>query len=388
MNILVCDGRSRASLQIIRSIARRGHKVYVGESFFCLSFLSNAISGKLIYSNPDLHSDDFFNDIKSFVRAEKIDFIFPVRDSSTEIFSKRKDEILPCLVGAYNFNKMMVLQRKDNLMKLAEKIGVPYPATYYLKEKNVDFSIIKADLDLPFIAKPILSSGSRGIYLIRNKKEFEFFVHAERSVLSKYIVQEYIPHGGAIGVYSIYAEGNLIALNTHVRIREYPHSGGPSTLRRSGKNALCEHFARKILENVSWNGVSMVEFRVHKEKKIPYLMEINTRFWGSLAVDIHSGIDFPSIALELYMKKRVKNSFYKSKRNVFVRWLFLGDLLWLITHPKKIDALIKFLDFRNQKFDVLDRKDPLPVVGAILEGLISIKQKSRRQHVFSRGWNG
>ena len=71
---------------------------------------------------------------------------------------------------------------------------------------------------------------------------------------------------------------------------------------------------------------------------------------------------------------------------VHVRWLFIGDILWLITHPNKIKALIKFLDFKNQKFDVLSKSDPLPVVGSLIEALISFFNKDRRAHVFARGF--
>ena len=76
----------------------------------------------------------------------------------------------------------------------------------------------------------------------------------------------------------------------------------------------------------------------------------------------------------------------KAERNVFVRWLFLGDILWLLTHGDKIRALKTFLNFKNQKYDILDSKDPLPVFGAIAEGFFSLFKKRRREHAFSRGW--
>ena len=116
-------------------------------------------------------------------------------------------------------------------------------------------------------------------------------------------------------------------------------------------------------------------------------MEVNTRFWGSLAVDIHSGVDFPKIAMNLILTNNPKSFNPKPITKVYVRWLFLGDILWLITHPKKIEAFVKFLDFRNQKFDILSWQDPLPVFGALFEGLMSLTKRKRRKHAFARGWN-
>jgi len=140
------------------------------------------------------------------------------------------------------------------------------------------------------------------------------------------------------------------------------------------------------LKSSSWSGVSMVEFRIHKETKVPYLMEINPRFWGSLALDIHSGVDFPGLVLEHAFPDLVKKACNNRTNGVISRWLFLGDILWLLTHNNKLKALKTFLNFKDQKFDILDWKDPLPVIGSFLEGLLSLTIKSRRQHAFGRGW--
>ncbi|MCK7577967.1 MAG: ATP-grasp domain-containing protein [Chromatiales bacterium] len=60
--------------------------------------------------------------------------------------------------------------------------------------------------------------------------------------------------------------------------------------------------AKKLLDAVSWHGVAMVEFRVTLEGK-PYLMEINTRFWGSLQLAIDAGVDFPYWLIRFAMVK-------------------------------------------------------------------------------------
>ena len=190
--------------------------------------------------------------IETFVKNNNIDLVYPVRDSSNEILSKNKDNLLPCKVFTPDFESMQILQRKDKLTKLAKALGVPCPRTHFNNGKKLDtFANISKEVKLPFIAKPKYSSGSRGIYLIHSNLEFQEFIKTERKKLSTYIFQEFIPHGGAVGVHSICKEGIPVASNTHIRVREYPHSGGPSTLRRSGKNQLCEYFAEEILRKVN-----------------------------------------------------------------------------------------------------------------------------------------
>ena len=81
--------------------------------------------------------------------------------------------------------------------------------------------------------------------------------------------------------------------------------------------------AQRLLDAVGWQGVAMVEFRVNPEG-VPYLMEVNTRFWGSLQLAIDSGVDFPWL---LYCKSTGRSvavpAGYRIGRRL--RW-FLGDV--------------------------------------------------------------
>jgi len=48
--------------------------------------------------------------------------------------------------------------------------------------------------------------------------------------------------------------------------------------------------------------------------------------------------------------------------------------------------LPKFLQFWGTGYDVLSLRDPMPALGAIIEGLKSMTIKERRSHAFDRGW--
>ena len=199
-----------------------------------------------------------------------------------------------------------------------------------------------------------------------------------------YLLQEYIPHGEVVGVYGLYKNGNHISLNSHLRIREFPHSGGPSTLRKTIRNDYCERVSKLLFRKLNYSGVAMVEFLFHKSERDPYLIEINPRFWGSLALDIHSGVDFPKLIIDSYYGDSIPSS--QRKIGTICRWLLLGDILWLLKHPKKINALVQFINFKDQKFDVLSQSDPMPAFGAISEGFVKLFSSEHRNYVFKRGW--
>jgi hypothetical protein len=41
----------------------------------------------------------------------------------------------------------------------------------------------------------------------------------------------------------------------------------------------------------------MVEYKVDAGSGVPYLMEVNARFWGSLQLAVDAGVDFPRLLL-------------------------------------------------------------------------------------------
>ena len=85
----------------------------------------------------------------------------------------------------------------------------------------------------------------------------------------------------------------------HERVHEYPLTGGASSYRRSiTPPAAMLHDAEKLLTALNWHGVAMVEFKMDAKGQY-WLMEINPRLWGSLALSIDAGVDFPLGLLQI-----------------------------------------------------------------------------------------
>jgi protein-tyrosine-phosphatase len=79
----------------------------------------------------------------------------------------------------------------------------------------------------------------------------------------------------------------------HERVHEVPLTGGGSTYRKSvPPDALIVSAAKRLLDALKWHGVAMVEFK-RDDNGTFHLMEINPRLWGSLALAIDAGVDFP-----------------------------------------------------------------------------------------------
>ena len=52
-------------------------------------------------------------------------------------------------------------------------------------------------------------------------------------------------------------------------------------------------YSVRLLRAMHWEGVAMVEYRYDAAADRAVLMEVNGRFWGSLPLALHAGVDFP-----------------------------------------------------------------------------------------------
>jgi predicted ATP-grasp superfamily ATP-dependent carboligase len=155
------------------------------------------------------------------------------------------------------------------------------------------------------------------------------------------LLQEHLS-GEGLGVFVCCKDGESLAEFSHRRLREKPPSGGVSVLCESVEmRSELRQSAQLLLKQLGWQGVAMVEFKSDPRDRIPKLMEINGRFWGSLQLAIDAGVDFPLILLES-VTTGVRAPMPTYRRGVRSRWLW-GDfdalLLQLFSTSTKGDSV-------------------------------------------------
>ena len=95
-------------------------------------------------------------------------------------------------------------------------------------------------------------------------------------------------------------------------------------------------------------------------------MEVNPRFWGSLALSIYAGIDFPYLLYKLAMEGDV-NLAKDYRVGVQCRWL-MGDFLCFLKDSSKFHRKPSFFKFydKDLKYDIISREDIKPTLGIFL----------------------
>jgi protein-tyrosine phosphatase len=166
----------------------------------------------------------------------------------------------------------------------------------------------------------------------------------------------------------------MIDYMMHRRIREDPITGGPSTCAKTIHETDLLHTGKRLLDELNWNGIAMVEFKRNHEGKI-FLMEINPKFWGSLDLAISSGVDFPSLVAEIaFMNLRTPVKYHATA--VKFQWPFDGDLKLALKHPTLMHSII--MDFINPKVKKnIYLRDPSPTINGIFNSFVMLLMRFR-----------
>ena len=188
------------------------------------------------------------------------------------------------------------------------------------------------------------------------------------------LVQQYCP-GYGLGQMLHMADGAATLRFQHRRLREFPPSGGVSSLCASVP--LAQHASQMarseaLLAALNWHGPAMVEYRFDPATATYWLMEINGRFWGSIPLAWHCGAHF---AWEAYRcgvlgehglgdgplrQRRARYVIPDAKRTLLV--LRDGSL----PVAQRLAALARFwLDFLDPRvrYYVWSLRDPGPLLG-------------------------
>lgn len=366
-SVLVLDGYWNKSVAAVRSLGRRGLRVGVGEcTRFATAFFSRYCARRFAHPSPVARPEAFLDALERELARERYDVVMPMELSTQLLVCGHRDRF--CGMTRIPFadaDRTVRLDDKGAVMEHAARLGIPCPTTFFPSGPG-DAAAMADRLPYPVLVKPRRSSGGRGIRRVESARAFS---EAYARVHARYpspIVQECLPPGGeALGVavlmnFASRPRGTF----AYRRLREYPVSGGPSTLRESVSGEDVREVAERLLSSLGWVGPAMVEFKVDPRDGVPRLLEINPRFWGSLQHAIVCGVDFPFLLYRMAMDGDVEAP-ASYPHGVRSRTLFHGELMHFLANPRRFRMSPGLLDF-SVPDDLLAASDPLPAFGRIV----------------------
>lgn len=384
MKILVLDGNQNQAVACVRSLARQGHIVYVGESRpWSKAGWSRYSSGSFRYAAPQVDPQAFVDRVLSEAAKQKGTLVLPMTEPATLLLSEHRESFGAAGAKLVLPDHVDLLRAVDKsyTTQLAQSLGIAVPRSN-LAGTAEEVREICRQMRFPVVLKPKSSqeqSGSgavrttgRPVYT-RNDAELTAAFTRIRQCCSSVFVQEFI-EGAGTGYFALMRHGELRAEFAHRRIRDVHPTGSGSALRESILPApQIREASLAMLRALNWHGVAMIEFRL-REDGVPVFLEINGRFWHSLPLACHAGTDFPALLAHMAEFGDVDPP-PPYQVGVKCRWL-VGDFRHLIEvwkgpppgfpgkFPRRFPTLLAEVTPKPGTFhDNFEWGDPLPELG-------------------------
>lgn len=306
LRILVTEAHELAGLGAVRSLGRAGHRVvasFPDGNPRPPSTYSRYCSGFCTQPDPWSQQLAFRDWWLDQARSGDFDVLLPTTEASVAAASALRGTTRTRLLMASPKSLEFALS-KHQTARAALEAGVPAPRTLFFGESGsgCDSTRDLRALRFPVILKSDNHLQPDGIYAKGRAMRAETPEAAEpllESLLAlptRVIVQEWVP-GRGVGAFFLRHAGRVRLRFAHRRLHEIPAAGGWSSLRESSTDLRVLEYGEKLLAAVNFEGVAMVEFRQAADG-VPKLLEINGRLWGSLALALHAGVDFPKAWLD------------------------------------------------------------------------------------------
>lgn len=217
------------------------------------------------YDSPDGKDRKFFSFLKKI--EKKVDFIFLYVDEEIRTINKQKiPKKLQDKLILSDKNTLNICLNKKKFYEFCDKNFINFPSNSYSKK---------------MIAKPIFGRGSKNIYILKNKYEFNFFKENK-----KYIVQKFI-EGKEYTIDCLFdSNGKLIFGLPRLRILHR----GVSIIGKIIKDSKLITFVELISKKLKFYGPINIQVIKDKNNKI-WILEINPRLSGSIEFSIKAGFN-------------------------------------------------------------------------------------------------
>ncbi|HEY1457646.1 MAG TPA: ATP-grasp domain-containing protein [Solirubrobacteraceae bacterium] len=294
MRALIIDsGLDRGSLAAARALAADGWTVGVGSPARGLAASSRAVAHWHPMPAPRDGTDDLIAAVSDAVRAQRYEVVFSSEDEGVLALSAGRGE-LSAVIPYGPHETVLRAFDKLQLTRAAESVGIGVPRTI---EPTAD---ALASWQGPVVVKPTFtfatqSEGRMNAIVLDDPSEAPARVQEIRRSGGRPILQEVV--AGELCAISVLSDqrSRIVACTQQRAELTWPPRVGVSARARTVplEPDLFER-VRALIERLEWFGLAQLQFLVAADSDAR-LLDFNGRFYGSLALAIAAGVDFPTL---------------------------------------------------------------------------------------------
>jgi hypothetical protein len=355
--VLVTEGQTLGAIAVTRSLGRAGYPVHVCAPVADALGLQSRYASES-YISPKYENPEFLPWIRRLIDEKRIKAIIPSEGFLLAI-RPHFAEFSPLL--PYSPNEQTVyagMSKVDQISRInahSTNGTARHLPPFLLIDETSHIPVPNealVDLGCPLYIKTdgcYATQPSPGLVYKANSLEEAATVLVETSgKYKRMLVEGHVP-GRGVGSFFLLWNREVRAEFMHIRVHEVPHTGGVSSYRKSWWHEGVREDALRKLKALDWQGVAMMEYRWDETRDQFYFMEMNGRFWGSLHLALHGGVDFPTMLLDLFHGREPtapKRRVSVSSRHTFPSEVAFVRSRWKdrsLSWPQKMWSAVEFL---------------------------------------------
>lgn len=350
--VLITYCWNRVGYNILRSLASHGIEVYVADtSKRNICSLSKFVAGSYVYPDPFTQEEAFIGRLLEIIKELKPEVLLPTHDESLIIAKHREEFPQELIIPIADYELLCTLSDKERATAIAEDAGVPVPHVF------VDIDDIKT---YPVVFKAAISNSAKDVYFPDNREDLMCLMKQYEG--RKYLIQEKFP-GCDYSVDCVRGK-DFFKATVYRALVTKTEGGGTTTQRIIVDRPDLVDYAERLLDNVDYQGVCGLDFKVDDLHQSVAFIEVNARYTGGLATPVAAGFDIPYIHFCLATGKSFERDF-SVRVGTKTKWL-LGDVITFVGRVVSFRLSWKELkQLLNFNFDAFDdfRKDDMRAIG-------------------------
>jgi predicted ATP-grasp superfamily ATP-dependent carboligase len=306
-NVLVMGDDMRIFLAVSRALGRVGKIVHAAPFDTKAPALKSRYVAH-VHNLPDYATDKqaWLASFRQLVSEQNIDLVIPCTDPRIIMLHEQREHLADIRLAIPSAASMDWLFDKKMTHDLCDQLGVKVAPAAQLSPSDTAANLI-AQFALPFVIKPRRSywndqlQTADKVHIVQDREQLDALLR-DIEKPERWLVEGYF-EGSGIGISVLAHEGRIIQAFQHRRLRE--GFGGSSSYRISeGLHEGMLEDCKKICAHMKHTGVCMFEFRFNDKTGEWILLETNARFWGSMGLAVHLGMDYPNALHALMVEGR------------------------------------------------------------------------------------
>ena len=319
--LIVEDGRQRGALAAVRSLGRAGHEVGVAAPVDALSSWSRWCARTHLIPRPS--DPSAATQLKELIRNHNYDVIFGVGDSECLMLAGAREH-LDAAVGVVEHGSLVRALDKSELGEVGDRLGIRTPAILDRIPDNLSCAGLIIKEKIHGQENPDGRAGHSAPALVHTGHEAEAAAADIRSAGGTPLFQEALR--GELVAYCVVRDRDGRALGDLQQraTRTFPPEAGVSVRAETTPvSPQIREDCSRLLDELGVWGVAEIQFIAPPDGR-PALIDVNPRFYGSMALAIKAGIDLPMLATAVVSKQNLP-AFKTARVGVRYQWLE-GDL--------------------------------------------------------------